>query len=83
MSLLYFSTFAQYIFKILPIESLTEQLHRYILESWKGITANATMTDGVTDETNCRYILESWKRITTNATDIVNAPMELQMVFCR
>jgi len=28
-----------------------------------------------------RYILESWKKITANITIIVNAPIELQMIF--
>jgi hypothetical protein len=65
------------------MESLTKQLHRYIPESWKRITENATITDGVTDGTNRRYISESWKRITTNITAIVNALTKLQMVLCQ
>jgi hypothetical protein len=59
MSLLYYSTYVQYIFFKYYRQVLTEQLHRYIRESWKRITVNTTMTDGVTDRTNCQYILES------------------------
>jgi hypothetical protein len=34
-------------------------------------------------ELDRRYIPESWKRITTNVTSTINAPIELQMIFCR
>jgi hypothetical protein len=44
----------------------TNLFHRFILESWKTITANTTLT--VTSPTKLfhRYISESLKRITTN-----------------
>jgi hypothetical protein len=37
---------------------------------------------GFPTELDYRYIPEGWKRITVNFIATVNAPTELQMVFC-
>jgi hypothetical protein len=63
-----FNRFYIYIYKLLLKGLPTYLFCRYILESWKKITANATITVKSPTKLFCRYILESWERITTNAT---------------
>jgi len=58
--LLLFNIFLKiYIFKILLTGLPITQLYWYILESWKRITANATITNGITDKT--RPSVYSWE----------------------
>jgi hypothetical protein len=70
-------------------------MHIYFLNITDGITllvyskklknnyCKCHYTDGFTNGTGPSVYLKSWKIIIANVTAIVNALMELQMVFCQ
>jgi hypothetical protein len=59
------------------------QLRWYILESWKKITENITITDGVTNKTRSTVYFKELKKNYCKCHCYYNAPTELKMIFCR